>query len=132
MAFATRRDGKMLTIKCCGSRYAVMKGRWIDCPKCGAAITHEPLMTNKEPVADVLCNVGLSCETIKENRTGCKICGRKLELRESVCFDCAEFESLIMTGLNMYDNPVERELDNTEAMNILYQIMKRYGVIKAR
>ena len=57
----------------------------------------------------------------------CKVCGRILELREDVCFNCVEFESLIEGGIDMYDKPIKLELpNNTKSMNILYQILKCY------
>ena len=34
---------------------------------------------------------------------GCKVCQQKKELREGVCFDCADAESIIYEGLDMYD-----------------------------
>lgn len=33
----------------------------------------------------------------------CKACGRKQELRYGYCFDCAEAESIIRDGVDMYD-----------------------------
>jgi len=60
----------------------------------------------------------------------CKVCGRKLELRDGACFDCVDFESLIMDGCDMYDKPPKREIDGTDGINILHQIMKRYGIFK--
>jgi hypothetical protein len=57
---------------------------------------------------------------------GCKVCKRKLELRLGVCFDCAGFESLIDEGLDMHDNPVKREIQGSDSLNILYQIIKKY------
>ena len=33
----------------------------------------------------------------------CKICKNKKELRLGICFDCADAESIIAEGLDMYD-----------------------------
>lgn len=33
----------------------------------------------------------------------CKSCGRKKELRFGHCFQCADIESVIVSGVNMYD-----------------------------
>jgi hypothetical protein len=51
----------MEIVECyCGNKLGVIKGQWVNCEKCGASVTHKPLKTQEEPVADVLCNVGLS------------------------------------------------------------------------
>ncbi len=34
----------------------------------------------------------------------CKVCKKDEELRIGVCFDCAEAESIIGEGLDMWDN----------------------------
>lgn len=60
----------------------------------------------------------------------CKVCGRNLELRAGACFDCAEFESLIVDKVDMFDEPVKKEISGTEELNILHQIMKRYGIFE--
>ena len=55
----------------------------------------------------------------------CMCCGRQLPLRLGYCFDCAEFESLIITGLDMYDNPVS-DCCNSKAMSIIHAMLKKY------
>ena len=35
----------------------------------------------------------------------CKICGFLSEVRYAVCFDCANFESMVGEGVDMRDNP---------------------------
>lgn len=37
----------------------------------------------------------------------CKCCNKKKELRLGVCFDCANAESIIGTGSDMYDVGVD-------------------------
>jgi hypothetical protein len=36
----------------------------------------------------------------------CKICGKEKELRLEVCFDCADAESIIAEGLDMFDKGI--------------------------
>ena len=61
----------------------------------------------------------------------CRICKRERDTRLGVCFDCAGFESLIADKFDMWEKPVKREIDGSESLNILYQIFKKYGVIKS-
>lgn len=58
----------------------------------------------------------------------CKVCNRNLELRMGCCFDCVEFESLIKDKTDMYDKPVVIEIEGSESLNILYKILKKYGL----
>lgn len=37
----------------------------------------------------------------------CKICKENKELREGVCFSCADAETIIGEGLDMYDNGID-------------------------
>lgn len=37
----------------------------------------------------------------------CLVCNKKKELREGVCFDCAEAENIIADGTDMYDKTIE-------------------------
>ena len=39
----------------------------------------------------------------------CKACGKEKDLRIGTCFDCAEAESIIAEGFDMYDNGPEKE-----------------------
>jgi hypothetical protein len=56
----------------------------------------------------------------------CRVCEEDRELRLGVCFDCAEFESLIADGTDMRDNPVKKQIEGSGALNILYAIIQRY------
>ena len=38
----------------------------------------------------------------------CKTCNLEKELRMEICFNCAEAESIIATGLDMYDRGLNR------------------------
>ena len=49
-------------------------------------------------------------------------------LREGSCWDCVNFESLIQDKLDFHDDTVKREVVGSEGINILYQILKTYGV----
>lgn len=60
----------------------------------------------------------------------CRVCGRGIDTRLGVCFDCAGFESLIIDRVDMDDKPVKHEIDGTEALNILYKILKTYRLSK--
>lgn len=51
----------------------------------------------------------------------CKVCKRTIETRLGVCFDCAEAESIIKEGLDMYDKgiggtdkPAKKALDKVK------------------
>lgn len=59
----------------------------------------------------------------------CRVCERILDLRLGACFECAGFESLIIDGTDMDDEPVKREIEGTDGINILHQILKRYGLL---
>lgn len=39
----------------------------------------------------------------------CKFCGQNLDLRFGGCFDCAEAESIIDSGLDMWDKGINGE-----------------------
>jgi hypothetical protein len=38
---------------------------------------------------------------------GCKICKKDRELRMGVCFDCADAESIIAEGVDMWDKGID-------------------------
>jgi hypothetical protein len=60
----------------------------------------------------------------------CKCCGRYLDLRMGYCFDCVESESIIVEGLDMYDNEIKKEEGMSTAMSKLRYILSRYINIK--
>lgn len=55
----------MYSAECCGLKYAVSEGQWVECPKCGASITHKPLNGNKESGAKLPCSDLLKGRLIK-------------------------------------------------------------------
>lgn len=60
----------------------------------------------------------------------CKLCKRNRELRDGHCWDCVEMESLIQDGEDMDGKPVQRAIAGTDGLNILHQILTRYGVLR--
>lgn len=56
----------------------------------------------------------------------CRVCGGNSELRAGVCFDCAGFESLIDEKVDMFERPIEKKIDGSDSLNILYKIIKHY------
>lgn len=60
----------------------------------------------------------------------CEICTDERDLRNGACFDCVEFESLIVDKVDMYDEPVKKQIKGSEGLNILYLIMAKYRNLK--
>lgn len=60
----------------------------------------------------------------------CKCCKREKELRLGVCFDCANAESIIVEGVDMWDNKVEKVEGLTEGLSKLQHILNHYMIIK--
>jgi hypothetical protein len=60
----------------------------------------------------------------------CKCCEREKELRFGFCFDCAECESVIEEGLDMYDNEIPKEGGISTSMSKLKYILKKFKVIE--
>ena len=56
----------------------------------------------------------------------CKCCKREKELRMGYCFDCVESESIIQTGMDMYDTEIHIEEGLTEGMSKLKNPLKKY------
>jgi hypothetical protein len=60
----------------------------------------------------------------------CKCCERELELRFGFCFDCADAESVIVEGVDMYDNEITKEEGMSMSMSKVKWILKKFNVIK--
>jgi hypothetical protein len=60
----------------------------------------------------------------------CKCCERELDLRFGFCFDCANAESVIVEGVDMYDNEITREEGMSMSMSKVKWILKKFNVIK--
>ena len=65
-----------------------------------------------------------SIKTIK-----CICCGREKELRFGVCFDCANAESIIVEGADMWDEKVKPIEGLSEGLSKVHHILNLYGVI---
>jgi len=60
----------------------------------------------------------------------CKCCERELDLRFGFCFDCADAESVIVEGVDMYDNEITREEGMSMSMSKVKWVLKKFNVIK--
>jgi hypothetical protein len=58
----------------------------------------------------------------------CKCCEREKELRLGYCFDCVEAESIIVEGMDMYDNEITKEEGMSMSMSKLKWILKKFNV----
>jgi len=56
----------------------------------------------------------------------CKCCKREQDLRMGYCFDCVEAESIIETGLDMFDSEIKKVDELTKGMSKLQHILKNY------
>ena len=61
--------------------------------------------------------------------TQCKCCEREIELRLGYCFDCANAESVILDGTDMYDREIEREQGMPMSMSKVKWILKKFNLI---
>jgi hypothetical protein len=57
----------------------------------------------------------------------CKCCNREKELRMGFCFNCVESESVIVEGVNMYDEEIPQVEGLTKGMSKLQYILKKYN-----
>jgi hypothetical protein len=62
--------------------------------------------------------------------TQCICCKRDYELRLGFCFDCANAESIIEEGLDMYDKEIPKQEGMSRSMSKVQHILKLYGLIK--
>ena len=56
----------------------------------------------------------------------CKCCNREKELRMGFCWDCAEAESVIVEGVDMYDEEIPTVEGLSKGMSKLQYILKKY------
>ena len=54
----------------------------------------------------------------------CKCCEEIKDLRLGFCFECAELESVIKDGTNMYDKEIPKNDGFSQSMNKLKYIIK--------
>jgi hypothetical protein len=60
----------------------------------------------------------------------CKCCDREEDLRLGVCFDCANAESIIVEGVDMWDNEVPKQDGLSIGLSKVQHILRLYGVIQ--
>lgn len=58
----------------------------------------------------------------------CKCCGRVADLRMGFCWECVECESVIASGVDMYDKAPPKLEGMSQTMSNLKYILDRYGV----
>ena len=59
----------------------------------------------------------------------CKCCKKEKDLRLGFCFDCAEAESIIVDGVDMYNNEIPKVEGLSTHMSKVQYILNLYGVI---
>ncbi len=59
----------------------------------------------------------------------CICCKRKKKLRFGFCFDCAEAESIIVDGVDMFDNEIPKVEGLNTHMSKVHYILNLYGII---
>ncbi len=59
----------------------------------------------------------------------CKCCNREEELRFGVCFDCADAESVIVEGVNMWDKEIPQKEDLSTGLSKLQYILSKFGIV---
>jgi hypothetical protein len=62
----------------------------------------------------------------------CKCCEREKELRFGFCFDCADGESVIEEGVDMWDEEIPKEEGLSTSMSKLKYILKKFKVIESK
>jgi hypothetical protein len=60
----------------------------------------------------------------------CKCCGESKDLILGFCFDCAECESVLAEGLDMYDNSIPIYDGFSSHMNKLHYILVKFKTPK--
>ena len=60
----------------------------------------------------------------------CQCCKREEDLRLGFCWDCANAESIIKEGLDMYDKEITKQEGMSTSMSKLQHILKLYGLIQ--
>lgn len=60
----------------------------------------------------------------------CKCCGRKEELRFGFCFDCAECESVIAFGTDMYNKAIPILPGMSTSMSKLYYVLSKFSKVE--
>lgn len=56
----------------------------------------------------------------------CKCCNREKDLRLGVCFDCANAESILVEGVDMWEKEIPKEEGLSTALSKLKHILSTY------
>lgn len=59
----------------------------------------------------------------------CNCCEQEKELRLGICFDCADAENIIESGINMYDEKIPSMKGYSDSMAKLKYILKIYNIL---
>jgi hypothetical protein len=62
----------------------------------------------------------------------CKCCNREEELRMGFCFDCANAESVIVEGLDMFEEEIPREGGLSLGMSKVKYILNLFFELKSK
>jgi hypothetical protein len=60
----------------------------------------------------------------------CKCCGRSRDTRMGYCFDCVDCESVIVDGVDMWDEEIPKIEGLSTNMSKLQYILKKFDLIK--
>ena len=60
----------------------------------------------------------------------CKCCGRSRDTRMGYCFDCVDCESVIVKGVDMWDEEIPKIEGLSTNMSKLQYILKKFDLIK--
>lgn len=60
----------------------------------------------------------------------CKCCNKEKETRIGFCMDCADCESVIKDGTDMYDKPINKIEGQSKYMDKLKYILEKFNVVK--
>lgn len=60
----------------------------------------------------------------------CKCCNREQDLRLGVCFDCANAESILVEGIDMWDKEIPKIEGLSTSLSKIQYILKLYEVTK--
>ena len=59
----------------------------------------------------------------------CKCCNQQKDLRLGICYDCADCESIIEEGLNMFDQEPAKIEGYSPSMAKLRYILERFNIV---
>lgn len=59
----------------------------------------------------------------------CICCNREKDLRFGVCFDCADVESIIEEGVDVYDKEIPQVDGLSKSLSKVQHILKLYGIV---